>query len=363
MTAPASPCYHPLIMPEGINHVSVRESRRTVVLSDTHFGEEGAMLAHPVPLECFLEELGEGGPVDEVVLLGDTWDLWRTGLPDALDSSRLFLRRLCELPGLRSLVVVFGNHDHHLFFNPAENRALREAKPGGGLRSTRPPLLYRDEGELMRSLTGIPPHIDLTAVYPFHMLESGGRRVMLTHGHQLDFFARRLWWAKTAWLARLARRRVRGVGPGDLELLNAPFFEALYLFGRVPDLGDRAFRWYRIFRGAARLLGITASGNASIRRFTPVDENALEVSAALTQLYPGFLPDAFVFGHTHRAGYGRTRLGLLSLEMYNAGCWVREDGATPGTWLEIRDGEVSLHRLGQPPATPHKGRAGQCPGP
>jgi UDP-2,3-diacylglucosamine pyrophosphatase LpxH len=324
----------------------VSPSGRTVVISDAHFGEEGAMLACPAAVERFLGELSAGGPVEEVVLLGDTWDLWRADLATALRESRHFLGRLYELPVLRRLVVVFGNHDHHLFFNPAENRALGGAGTAADTcHPVIPPPFIEERDGLMRSLLKVPESISLVSKYPFHRLERREGTVLLTHGHQVDFFARRFWWAKTAWLARLARRRVRGVSASDLELLNAPFFEALYLFGRVPDFSRRTFRWYRLLRGAARLAGITASGSASIRRFSSLDENAREVKAALSQLYPGSLPDVFVFGHTHRAGHGRLALGSRPLEIFNTGCWLEEDNATPGTWLELAPEGITLRTL------------------
>jgi UDP-2,3-diacylglucosamine pyrophosphatase LpxH len=322
---------------------------RTAVISDTHFGETGALLADPENIERLMEELARGVPLGQVILLGDIWDLWRTDLATAIRAGRPFFEALSSLPGLRSLVLVFGNHDYHLYFNLAESRALREAGEAGEAGETGEasgksggvieipglsPLLEEDAGPL-RDILGVPAHIEFTVKYPFHMLEWLGRTVMLTHGHQVDFFARRFWWARTAWLARSALKRVSGVSASDLELYNAPFFEALYLFGRVPEFSERVSGWYRYLQRAARLMGISTPGRASYRRFTTIDDNSREIAAMLDSLYPGHLPDVFIFGHTHRAGSGRIQAGLHPLEVYNAGSWLEEDSATPATWLEL----------------------------
>ena len=312
---------------------------RTVVISDTHFGEAGALLIDPLFMQRLTDELALDGPVSQVILLGDVWDLWRSDLSSAMQASRPFFSALSGLPGLRSLVLVFGNHDYHLYFNLAESRALREAGRQGRVPARLDPFLKEDAGPL-KEVLGVPEHVEFTVEYPFHLLKWQGRVVMLTHGHQVDFFARRFWWAKTSWLARSAIKRVSGVSSSDLELYNAPFFEALYLFGRVPEFSDRTSRWYRYMQRAARLLGISTPGRASYRRFTSVDENTREITAMLTDLYPGHLPDVFIFGHTHRAGSGRIEVGDgHRLEVYNTGSWLEEDGATPATWLEL-DGEI-----------------------
>lgn len=323
---------------------------RTAVISDTHFGDEGALLACPENLERFLGELsspeGAGVPVGQVVLLGDIWDLWRCDLSTAIQAGRPFFEAISSLPGLRSLVLVFGNHDYHLYFNLAENRALREAGEAGASSAAGSapgldpldPRLEEDAGPL-RDILGVPDHIEFTVKYPFHLLEWQSRTVMLTHGHQVDFFARRFWWARTAWLARSALKRVSGVSASDLELYNAPFYEALYLFGRVPEFSKRISGWYRYLQQAARLMGISTPGRASYRRFTSVDDNSREIAAMLASLYPGHLPDVFIFGHTHRAGSGRITAGLHPMDVYNTGSWLEEEGATPTTWLEL-DSEI-----------------------
>jgi predicted phosphodiesterase len=65
--------------------------------------------------------------------------------------------------------------------------------------------------------------------------------------------------------------------------------------------------------------------------------------AMLSDLYPGHLPDVFIFGHTHRAGSGRIEVGGSRaghpLDVYNTGSWLEEDSATPATWLEL-DSEI-----------------------
>ncbi len=316
----------------------------TVVLSDTHFGEEGALLEKVGFLERLYKRLKREGTVQQVILLGDIWDLWKTDLGTAVDKSRMFFQMLSALPGLEGITILCGNHDHHIYFSASEYRFTDDWQEERGFPRFPSPLWERESPALQRTL-GVSQRVTLHFKYPFHLIQQGEKAIMLSHGHQLDFFASRFWWAKTAWLARLALKRVKGVSALDIELHNTPFFEALYLLGRVPELSGKAHSFYRILRALSRVFMISVEGNQSPRRLSTIDDNSKEIAQMLGQLYPGYLPQVFIFGHTHRAGMGRIRLGGQAVEVYNCGSWLSHEGEPrQGNFILIRR-EVELHTL------------------
>ncbi len=313
-----------------------------LVLSDAHFGEDGALLEEVKVLERLYDRLEKEGRIQQVILLGDIWDLWKTDLATAVDKSRMFFRMLSALEGLESITVLCGNHDHHIYFSSSEYRFTDEKDERGGLARFPSPLWEKESPNMRRTLE-ISPQVTLRFKYPFHLIRRGKETMMLTHGHQLDFFASRFWWAKTAWLARLALKRVKGVSALDIELRNAPFFETLYLLGRVPELSERAHSFYRLFRALAKFFMISVEGSQSPRRFSTVDDNSKEIEHMLGQLYPGYIPQIFIFGHTHRAGVGKIKLGSEKLEVYNCGSWLsQEKEPLQGNFILIKQ-EVELH--------------------
>ncbi|MGQ9476138.1 MAG: metallophosphoesterase [Actinomycetota bacterium] len=335
------------------------EFRRVVVLSDIHFGERGALLEEPRVVDALLRELEELGGVDLLVLLGDTWDLWKTGLREAHAAGSGFYRRLRHWRGAGDLAVVAGNHDYHLALLCAEEILGRvigwrfspfpqdipspRGKRRGATGSAGNPLIPLPEcpEKCFLEIDGLR----FRFAYPFLSLRVSGKDVLLMHGHHLDFFTRSFWWAKTAWLARWVLGRSRGIALSDIDRLNRPFFEILTGTAVIPEIRRLEYGTYRLLRLISRLLRFQTAKGRSPRRYTSVGENRHEAKRLLSELLPGHLPDIFVFGHTHRAGLEHTLVGERPVLLANPGCWLEEeDGGSPGTYL-ILDGTARLRRL------------------
>lgn len=317
--------------------------RRVVVLSDLHFGDESALLARPDITDELLAELSSLGPIDLLVLLGDIWDLWRTEISASLRGGSTFFRALSRWSGAPECVLVPGNHDFHLWSFSEEGRRRREMgwEEAGELAMVL--AAEPDRGEKVCMLEGLP----LWLRYPFLSLEVGGKRFLLMHGHHLDYFSRSFWWAKTAWLARWILGRSRGIAVSDIDRLNRPFFELLTNTAYVPQLLAWEYRFYGVLRFFARMLRFLNKSGGSPRRYTSVEENRAEAESLLADLLPGFIPDAFVFGHTHRAGIGHARVGSRSVLLANSGCWLpASDDETDMTYLVLED-RIRLRRLGE----------------
>jgi len=315
--------------------------RRIVVLSDLHFGDDSALLVREGLVERLFAELSALGDIDMLVLLGDVWDLWSAGFAEAARASAPFFAALSAWGIPQDYLLVAGNHDYHLW-TACDDRRLRREMGWEEVHEVSIALAPRDRAEQWVCLVRDLP---LWMHYPFLPVEVCGRTVLLMHGHHLDFFSRSFWWAKTSWLARWILGRSRGIALSDLDRLNRPFFELLTQTARVPELRAWEYRFYGVLRFFARLLRFQSKSGASPRRLTSVEQNADEVRVLLRDLLPGYIPDLFVFGHTHRAGFSDILVGERSVLMANSGCWVEAGDDTAMTYLVIDDA-VRLRRLG-----------------
>src|SRR5262245_29723070 len=100
----------------------------TAIVSDLHLGAgSGAdLLRWP----RFRERLWRGlDGADTVVLLGDVIELRDRPLAEAIDIAGPFFDELGELVGDGRIVLVPGNHDHHLIEPWLERRRLDHADP------------------------------------------------------------------------------------------------------------------------------------------------------------------------------------------------------------------------------------------
>ena len=234
---------------DGVCRTPLRRARedsgvRTIVVSDLHLGSGGDidLLRRPELREVLWAEV-QGA--DEVVLLGDALELRDRPLAEALELARPFFDELGSAIGDGDLIVVPGNHDHHLLDAWLERRRLEEAGP---LRlEERVPA---DSGPLARLTAGMGrSRIELA--YPGAWLRPG---VYATHGHYLD---RHLTVPTFERLAVAAVERVLGGprevseepgSPGDAgsasiedyERIQAPVYAFLFTLAQAGSAGRAA---------------------------------------------------------------------------------------------------------------------------
>jgi hypothetical protein len=156
---------------------------RALVISDTHFGAWTGydLLRDPeyrTRLEPHLAEL------DEVVFLGDLYDLLFGHLDDAFRASEGLLGLVREKLQGRRFVFLAGNHDHHFEARRAEELLELEVATGQPPESLGAEARRRDpfRSFLERQLEGVEVEIR----YPAYTVGD----VLLTHGHYLDPHAR-----------------------------------------------------------------------------------------------------------------------------------------------------------------------------
>lgn len=359
---------------------------RTVVASDLHIGlaNDADLLRRP----SFRERLTSFvAGAERLVLLGDVLELRDRPLPQVLELARPVFADLGRAVGDGEIVVVAGNHDHHVVEAWLERRLLDSAQPLGLEQLTEP------EGALEIIAEAVAP-ARLRVGYPGLWLADG---VYAMHGHFLD---RHLTLPTFERLGVAMVERVLGVPPGgdplappggeepvtaaEYERSQTPVYALLFALAQGASQagrGNPAVRSVRIFQAmgggdsrAARvrgwLLGAVAvpsavglanrlglgpvSADLSAGAITRAGLTAMREVANRLQIDARWL----IFGHTHRRGPRPEEAEWLlgrGGRMLNTGSWVHSPsllGPTaaasdwwPGTVAVVEDGEPRLEHL------------------
>jgi UDP-2,3-diacylglucosamine pyrophosphatase LpxH len=210
---------------------------RALVISDTHFGAWTGedILREPDNLALLAPHLD----VDEVILLGDLFDLLFARSRDAFTAAEGLFELLRERLQGKRFVFLAGNHDHYFVERRREELLELELAEGRAADDSRS-LVGADAFRwfLERRLEGV--EVDIR--YPTYMF--GG--VLCTHGHYLDFYASR----GGAVPGRLLARVMWSIAVGqpdqeptvdDLEATTEILTGLLFTIAQLPN-GTRAQR-------------------------------------------------------------------------------------------------------------------------
>ncbi len=332
---------------------SSRPQKPVVVISDTHFGEDMATLGattHDVTrrapaaatLAYLFRALEQLGPLDEIVLLGDIWEMWGAPFALARREAAPFLARLSSLP-VERITYVPGNHDYHLLIQHIEQDQTAYLR-----RGEQPPRRYRPDytytDSFLVGLVGPQVRDRFVVKYPDYVRTVGGRRVVFHHGHHLatlkggDLFAS---------FPMLILKRLEGVGLStltreDLERGISIFYEMVYAGSLGDRTPDRLQAYWQQVQGwktwwgwtlLARIRDLLRSSSSMRERGTPeVDVERFADSAhwllrlMAAEAGPDFVaPEILVFGHSHRSGLASVALPSgETLHLLNSGCWFVE---------------------------------------
>jgi calcineurin-like phosphoesterase family protein len=208
---------------------------RALVISDTHFGAWTGedLLREPSNLALLAPHLD----VDEVILLGDLFDLLFASSREAFAAAEGLFDLLRERLQGKRFVFLAGNHDH--YFVERRQEELVELEFAGPRSHDRPGSQAGPAGLrwfLERRLEGV----EVDVRYPAYTF--GG--VLCTHGHYLDFYAAR----GGALSGRLLARLIWSIAVGgsdhepnseDLEATTEILTGLLFTIAQLPN-GTRA---------------------------------------------------------------------------------------------------------------------------
>lgn len=342
---------------------------RTVVLSDLHFGDPFGcdLLRYDWAREA-LWPLLDGA--DQLVLNGDTWEFAFQDMRLAIAASRPFF---CELsqrcPGL-TVVILPGNHDHHLVVQAADERREREALQ----LPDRDAFLVAPAERILKRLC---PGVRVRSAYPMWVQDG----VCYHHGHYLSSHLEGLGWSsfdRLQWMIWRQKRRHVGLTGADYEALMSPLHELCYQVAQLPD-GVRAQKDIERFLGrlaavagvpgqlghqVAGLVGHVRSvaGRGPVSTDPPQTDSEITtghylhaMAAVARNLRMSEHADQLIFGHTHTPMADAVLTSDPHWRFHNSGSffydfreatkpdyWTR---CWPGSALEVINGSVSLHRL------------------
>jgi hypothetical protein len=356
----------------------------TAIVSDLHLGlGSGADLLRR---QGFRERLIEGiAGADRVVLLGDVLELRDRPLPEVLGVAGPVLAEIAAAIPAGELVIVPGNHDHHLIEAWLERRRLGGAAPLELEQTGRP------EGIAFEALCERIGFANLRFAYPgFRVRED----VYAIHGHYLD---RHLTVPTIERLGVAAIERVLGIassGPDPLlppeerrpaeideyERVQTPVYALLFglaqaTTGERRGGADPSMRLWQMIGGgesrSARLRGwlvgsVAVPGAVGVANRLGLGPVRSDLSAgaigragidAMGELVEelGIDADHVIHGHTHRRG-GPEQRRDGGPKLWNTGSWVHSPGLLgasaavspywPGTICIVGDeGEPELRHL------------------
>jgi predicted phosphodiesterase len=329
----------------------------SIVLSDIHLASSGGIdLLRRPGFRAVLWKALEGA--DEVVLLGDVVELRDMPLADAIEVARPFFDELGGAIGDGRIVIVPGNHDHHLLDEWLERRRMDGAESLA--LEQRIPV---DGGPLAELTSGIG-RAEVELAYPGFWLRPN---TYATHGHYLD---RHLTVPSFERLAVAAVERVLsgsrdspGVeagthgdpgseSPDDYERIQAPLYAFLFTLAqsggspkdRLGGANPSARVWQAVGGGygrAARIRG-RLLGSVALPGAVGV-ANRLGLGPVNSDLSPGAITragldamgevvhrlgieaDHVIFGHTHRRGPLKAEAGWRledGTRLHNTGSWI-----------------------------------------
>jgi UDP-2,3-diacylglucosamine pyrophosphatase LpxH len=295
----------------------------TVVISDTHFGLTSATLANPKKVDRLISEIwryGEG--CDQVVLLGDIFDFWRSRPETAIRDSIYLFKRLSELDIEINYVV--GNHDHHMAVMSQESEFLERIARGDIYPVYIPSMRWR------QTINGLR----INTFYPICSANLSGRRVLFTHGHHLNGIGS----IYIQW-ERLRRLSGAEISPADMEMMMTCAYEGIY---RSSYIGEMAGLEERIW-SASSAFGKVKTG--ILRKSIPIDSQYEAIMRFIKERHLGQV-DCFVYGDTHRPGICRMD-GLVAM---NAGSFTHDAGrllekSITDTFLVIGSDGMVLRQL------------------
>jgi UDP-2,3-diacylglucosamine pyrophosphatase LpxH len=198
---------------------------RALVISDTHLGAwTGEDLLSQDRFLSRLEPELEG--IDELVVLGDLFDLLFGSIEEALAAAEGLFALIRERLQGKRLVFLAGNHDHHFVVRAAEDARLLGSGDGRG---------GAGDDLLRRLLAGRLEGIEIDVRYPTYAVGD----VLLTHGHYLDPHAR----LAGPLGSRLLTRALWAIAAGgkeeprteaDYDAIVGLLTELLYAIAQVP---------------------------------------------------------------------------------------------------------------------------------
>lgn len=297
-----------------------------VALSDMHFGLKSCTLKDTSLVDRLVEELSVLKP-EEIVIIGDVFDLWDANPEVAIGDSRYFFERLATLKS--KIVYIIGNHDHHLKVIDSEQ----------GLYGTggEPKVPYRLKSPFFNNLFSAK---NMEVHYQEYSKNIYGKDFLFTHGHYfigenstVPQVLRELGILRKSISKSVENYKSSSMGTAELEETLTESYETLYWSTLMGGLkGKMSGIWYELERLIMRIFGRESSASY----FSRTRQDVL-------RYLKGRKFDYVVFGHSHRAGVYSDLLTLV-----NTGAWCTAGTYEPDAvncYAIVEGADVRIRRL------------------
>lgn len=297
----------------------------TFVISDTHFGLDSATLASSKEVDRLLYDMWRYGKgCDQIVLLGDIFDFWKSSPERAVRDSAYFFKRLSELDV--KITYIVGNHDHHMAVMSQESDFLDRIARGDANHVYVPSRRWR------QVINGL----GINTFYPVYTARLFGQRILFTHGHHLNVMG-----SLYHHLEKLRGFSGKGISPSDMEMMITCAYESIYrssYIGEIASLEDRIWSASSAFHRFKT--GI-------FKRPSPTEAHYNAITRFINERQLGHV-DYFIYGDTHMSGVCR-RNGMV---VVNAGSFTHDANGQSrsditDTYLVIDEDGLSLRQLGR----------------
>ena len=286
---------------------------------------DSATLANSKNVDLLLSDMWRYGKgCDQVILLGDIFDFWKSSPERAIRDSTYFFKKLSELEVPISYIV--GNHDHHMAVMSQESEFLERIARGDAYPVYVPCMRWRQVINGLR----------INTFYPVYTANLSGRRMLFTHGHHLNVMG-----ALYFQLEKLRRLSGKEISPADMETMITCAYEGIY---RSSYIGEIASLEERIW-----------SASSALQRFkTGIFKKPMPTEAqydAITRFIRERQLDSvdfFIYGDTHMPRFSRWN-GLV---VVNTGSFLHEgkglsEKSITDTYLVMDEDGFALRQLGR----------------
>jgi len=333
---------------------------RIIVLSDLHFGVPETSINDREVRRTVIETIRSLLPVERIILLGDIFDLNLAKLGDAIDGRssrgtkvigfRQFLKE-CLVKGIKDLQWIYipGNHDYDTFDVPARLDGMnrRFVKKTGEKIMHWAPRSWEGGNIAPQELRG-----NFQIQYPHRWEKLGTKYILLTHGHYLD--------PSQTMGKKIGELNRPGGIPVDKLFTMCAQYQSLT---RAISYQGETIRFFGSLYGAWTSVSsiveeIIKYGTMGLWRHKALDAQLQKAALSYVRHFGPIgkpkeaagMPDAMIFGHTHREGMvfvgepGTVSIGSgKGILLVNDGGFIHggSDGKITGSLVEVESAGIS----------------------
>lgn len=327
-----------------------------IIFSDLHFGDPLCSLRRKVVTQSVRSFLQRLRRIDEIILAGDILDANISSLTRAIEGLkgtgewpkqigfRAWLSYLLEdnLVDVRRIIYIPGNHDYIIWNILSTDKVFVQPISQGSVPTDLPLVEATFSRPFIRGIAPQRMRDKFEVTYPDHEFDLGGRSVLVTHGHYLDY---------QQTLLKNLDELVQREG-GNVARAVRKFFIGTAQYQAVANAVSYLKGTREFVDTAHKSLGGLIDIFGKIRN-QPINDKMLRAIEMYLYYFRKKRPDVFIFGHTHEPGRKNTnkiasdnRLIQKDIDIWNDGSFIEDKAAgRAGSFIVTNDGPGSAESI------------------